>query len=164
MPDIDVEVLQKGFGFLWAMVRPPLPGEALTLQHYARELFDLEMRTLPRPQPGEENYEIEGTAYPFDAWVMARVAEFIASANFVEVARQFYRPIVELGPPGRYWVEDFLQSWISYGLQLCTDLVAFARIWEDNGAIYDDAPCVGAVPKRSLVSCRIAGSGSRGHA
>jgi len=131
MPDIDVEVLQKGFGFLWAMVRPPLPDEALTLQHYIRELFDLEMRTLPRAQADEEDYEIQGTPYPFDGWVMARVAEFIASANSVEVARQFYRPIVELGPPGRYWVDDFLQAWISYGLQMSTDLVAFAKIWED---------------------------------
>jgi hypothetical protein len=131
MPDIDVEVLQKGFGFLWAMVRPPLPAEEPTLQHYIRELFDLEVRTLPRPQPGEENYEIQGTPYPFDGWVMTRVAEFIASANSVEIARQFYRPIVELGSPGRYWVDDFLKAWISYGLQLSTDLVAFAKIWED---------------------------------
>ena len=113
------------------MVRPALPGEALTLQLYARELFDLEMRTLPRAQADEENYEIQGTPYEFDSWVMARVAEFIASANSVEVARQFYRPIVELGPPGRYWVDDFLQAWVSYGLQLSTDLVAFAKIWED---------------------------------
>ena len=131
MPDIDVEVLQKGFGFLWAMVRPPLPGDERMLQHYVRELFALEMRTLPHAQANEEDYEIQGTPYPFDAWVMARVAEFIASANSVEVARQFYRPIVELGPPGRYWVDDFLQAWISYGLQLSTDLVAFAKIWED---------------------------------
>ena len=131
LPDIDFEVLQKGFGFLWAMVRPPLPGEELTLRHYIRELFDLEMRTFPRARADEENYEIQGTPNPFDSWVMARVAEFIASANSVEVARQFYRPIVELGPPGRYWVDDFLQAWIRDGLQLSTDLVAFAKIWED---------------------------------
>jgi hypothetical protein len=131
MPDIDVEVLQNGFGFLWAMVRPSLPSEALTLQHYVRELFDLEMRTLPRAQADEENHEIQGTPYAFDGWAMTRVAEFIASANSVEVARQFYRPIVELGPPGHYWVDDFLQAWISYGIQLSTDLAAFAKIWED---------------------------------
>ena len=47
IPDIDFEVIQKGFGFLWAMVRDPLPGDEQTLRHYIRELFDMEMRTLP---------------------------------------------------------------------------------------------------------------------
>ena len=131
IPDIDFEVIQKGFGFLWAMVRDPLPGEEQTLERYIRELFDAEMRTLPRPQPGEENYEIQGTPHQFDVWVMARVAEFIARANSVEVARQFYRPIVDLGPAGRYWVEDFLQTWVSIGLEMSTDLTTFAKIWED---------------------------------
>ncbi len=131
IPDIDFEVIQKGLGFLWAMVRNPLPGEEQTLRHYIRELFDLEMRTLPRPQPGEENYEIQGTASPFDVWVMARVAEFVVKANSVEVARSFYRPIMELGPAGRYWVEDFLQTWVSVGLEMSADLPTFVKIWED---------------------------------
>ena len=64
------------------MVREPLPGEEQTLRHYIGELYDLEMRTLPRPNPGEVNYEIEGTPYEFDVWVMARVAEFIAQSQF----------------------------------------------------------------------------------
>jgi hypothetical protein len=104
IPDIDLEVIEKGFGFLWAMLRDPLVGEEQMLRHYIRDLFELEMRTLPHLQPGEENYEIQGTPYPFDVWVMARVAEFITSANSVEVARPFYRPILELGPAGRYWM------------------------------------------------------------
>ena len=131
IPDIDFEVIQKGFAFLWAMVRDPLPGDVERLQHFIRELFDLEMRTLPRPQPGEKNYEIEGTPYEFDVWVMARVAELIARENSVEVARSYYRPILDLGPAGRYWVEDFLQTWVSVGLEMTTDLVTFVKIWED---------------------------------
>ena len=83
------------------------------------------------PEAGEENYEIEGTAYPFDVWVMARVAEFIVRANSVEVARSYYRPIIELGPAGRYWVEDFLQTWVSVGLEMSADLAIFVKIWED---------------------------------
>ena len=131
IPHIDFEVIQKGFGFLWAMVRDPLPADEQMLRHCIRELFELEMRTLPCPKAGEENYEIEGTAYPFDVWVMARVAEFIVRANSVEVARSYYRPIIELGPAGRYWVEDFLQTWVSVGLEMSADLAIFVKIWED---------------------------------
>jgi hypothetical protein len=112
-------------------VHDPLPGEEQTVRHYIRELFELEMRTLPCPEPGEENYEIQGTPYQFDVWVMARVAEFLVSANSVEVARSFYRPIIELGPAGRYWVEDFLQTWVSVGLEMSADLATFVKIWED---------------------------------
>jgi len=131
IPHIDFEVIQKGFGFLWSMVCDPLPAEEQTLRHYIRELFELEMRTLPCPKTGEENYEIQGTPYQFDVWVMARVAEFIVRANSVEVARSYYRPIIELGPAGRYWVEDFLQTWVSVGLEMSTDPAGFVKIWED---------------------------------
>ena len=131
IPDIDFEVIRKGFGFLAAMVREPLPGEDQALRHYVRELYDMEMRTLPRPEPGEENYEIEGTAHEFDVWVMARIAEFVARANSVDTARTFYRPILDLGPAARYWVEDFLQSWVSTGLEMSDDLATFSTIWDD---------------------------------
>jgi hypothetical protein len=131
IPDIDFEVIRKGFGFLAAMVREPLSREEPTLRHYIRELYDMEMRTLPRPEPGEDNYEIEGTAYEFDVWVMARVAEFIVHANSVDIARTFYRPILELGPAARYWVEDFLQSWVCVGLEMSADLGTFSKIWND---------------------------------
>ncbi len=131
IPSIDFHVLQKGFGFLWGMVREPLPSDEPMLRHYLRDLFDLEMRTLPTPGPGEENYEIQGTPYEFDVWVMARTAEFIVKENSVEVARTFYRPILALGPAGRYWVEDFLQTWVRIGLEMTADPTTFAKIWTE---------------------------------
>jgi len=45
MPNVDFYVLQKGLGFLWAMVRAPLPADEPVLRHHIRELFDMEMRT-----------------------------------------------------------------------------------------------------------------------
>lgn len=131
MPDMDLEVIQKGFGFTAGMIRYPVAAEGQILQGYIKELFDLEMRTLPRADADDERSEVEGTPYEFDIWVMARVAEFVARTNSVETARQFYRPILELGPAARYWVEDSLQSWISKGLQVSTDLEGFSRIWQD---------------------------------
>jgi hypothetical protein len=124
-------VLQKGFGFLAAMSREPLPADEQRLRDYVRELYDLEMRTLPRPTTDEEDYEVSGTPYPFDVWVMTRVIEFIVHENSVEVARTFYRPIIELGPAARYWVQDFLQAWIITGLEMATDIRTFAEIWRE---------------------------------
>jgi hypothetical protein len=131
LPDLDLEVLRKGFAFLPAMITAALPHEQQRLERYVRELYNLEMQTLPRPKPGEESFEIEGTAYDFDWWVLSRVAEFISRQNSVEVARTFYRPILELGPVARYWVEDFLQAWITRGIEISPDLVMFSKIWDD---------------------------------
>jgi hypothetical protein len=131
IPSLDFYVLQKGLGFLWGMVREPLPADEHVLRHYIQGLFDTEMRTLPKPGPGEENYEIEGTPYEFDVWVMARVAEFIAKENSAGVARTFYRPVLDTGPAGRYWVEDFLQNWVSIGLEMTSDSAAFTSIWTE---------------------------------
>ena len=131
LPDLDLEVLRKGFAFLPAMINASVPEDHPRLQEYVRELYDLEMRTLPRPKPREERYEIEGTAYEFDGWVLSRVAEFIARTNSIQTARTFYRPILELGPLARYWVEDFLQAWVSRGIQYSTDLGGYSEIWTD---------------------------------
>ena len=117
MPDIDLEVLQKGFGFLSAMTREARPDEEALLRQYVQELFNLQLRTLPRPDPEDHRSEIQGTPYQTDGWIMGRAAEFIAHANSVETARGFYRPVLELGPAGKYWVEDFLQSWIGWGFR-----------------------------------------------
>jgi hypothetical protein len=131
LPDIDLEVLQKGFGFLTGLIRNPLPREQDKLHRYVQEVFNVEMRTLPRPATDSPYAKINGTTYSYDVWVMQRVAEFIASGPSIDVARRFYRPILDLGAPGRYWVEDFLQAWITVGLLRSTDLPMFATIWGD---------------------------------
>ena len=51
----------RAFGFLAAMVRPHLAGEEPLLEQYVRELFDLRIRTLPKPRDGDERSEIQGT-------------------------------------------------------------------------------------------------------
>lgn len=131
IPNVDFYVLEKGLGFLWAMVREPQPTDEPVLRHLIDELFAMEMRTLPTPEPGEERHEIEGTPYEFDVWVMARAAEFIVKENSIEGARRFYRPILNRGPAGRYWVEDFLQTWVRTGLEMTSDPATFARIWTE---------------------------------
>jgi hypothetical protein len=139
-PDIDLEVLQKGFGFLSAMVREAHAGDEALLRNFVRELFDLQLRTLPQPDPEDRLAKIQGTPYQFDVWVMGRVAEFIAHSNSLETARGFYRAVLELGPAGKYWVEDFLQSWVALGLKVSPDLKGFAQIWQDMVAYSETLP------------------------
>jgi len=140
MPDIDPTVIQKGFGFLYRMLRESAPDDEERLRSYVREVFDMEMRSLPRPEPNDDRSEISGTPYDTDRWVMARVAEFIARTNTVESARSFYRPILELGPSGKYWGEDFLESWFTDGLMVSEDLNGFGAIWQDMIAYTETLP------------------------
>jgi hypothetical protein len=131
MFEVDVEVLQRGFGFLPAMMREPIPDDTERLAGYMRELFDLEMRTLPSPSPDADHCEIDGTPFHFDAWLMQQLAEFTAHAESLDTARAFYRPILALGPAARYWVETFLQNWIRVGLAVAADQSAFVCTWQD---------------------------------
>jgi len=140
MPDIDVDVIQQGFGFVWGMIDQHLPGEEQVLQQYVQELFDMLMRTFPPVEKDGERVEIDGTPYESDRWIMARVAELIARVNSVELARKFFRPILELGPAGRYWVEDFLRSWMTAGVRISPDLQGFAEIWRDMVAYTEALP------------------------
>jgi len=131
LPDIDLTVLQNGFGFLWAMVRDRDLCEEQQLHRYVRELFDAEMRTLPHSEASDNRSEIEGTPYEFDRWVLQRIAELLSTETNLEVARAFYRPIVDLGPAARYWIEDFLKVFLSSGLGTSKDLESFAKLWSD---------------------------------
>ncbi len=140
MPDIDPTVIQKAFGFLYQMVRESVPAEELRLRSYVQEVFDMEMCSLPRPEANDNRSEISGTPYDADRWVTARVAEFIAPANTVQVARSFYRPILERGPAAKYWVEYFLGAWFSDGLAVSEDLNGFGAIWQDMIAYTETLP------------------------
>jgi hypothetical protein len=131
MFEIDVEVIQRGLGFLPAMMREPIQDDVARLDGYMRELFELEMRTLPSPNPDVDHCEIDGTPYHFDTWVMQQLAEFTAHADSLDSARLFYRPILDLGPAARYWVETYLQNWIRIGLDVAADRDAFIRTWQD---------------------------------
>jgi len=138
-PKLDTEVLRKGFGFLFAMIRNPLPTDEVRVRDYVRALFDLEMRSLPRSERAEFE-EIEGTPYQFDVWMMERVAEYLSQTSSADEAREYYEPILRLGPSGRYWVEDFLQSWIIVGLEVTKDKIAFVKLWQAMVAFTESLP------------------------
>jgi hypothetical protein len=128
---LDIEVLRKGFAFLPLMITDPPPGNEENLARYLEELFDLEMRTLPRPTLEQDYAEIDGTPFDFDYWILSRVGEYVATTPSADTAKNFYRPILELGPSGRYWVRDFLKAFVSRGLVITNDLARFSARWAE---------------------------------
>ncbi len=130
MPDLDLEVLHAGFAFLEAAFTGPAPAPSI-LSDLLNELFDLEMRTLPALNPEKGYREVRGTPYDFDNWVMRLVAAYIAHTNSLEIAGRFYRPVLDLGPAARYWVDEFLGAWVTIGLPRSPDRPGYVQIWKE---------------------------------
>jgi hypothetical protein len=131
IPDIDTEVLWRGLGFLPRLMRQPIEGDALRASHIVRELCDFELRMLSLGEPDGGDWEIDGTPYEFETWILEQVAELMAHTPSIEANRAYYRPILALGPAAAHWVEHFLQAWIRIGLDVANDPVAFKACWED---------------------------------
>ena len=81
MAHIDYQVIQAGFCFLSAELNSDDPTVRKHAEGYIRQLFELEMETLPILEGDDEGREIGGTAYDFDIWVMHRTAELLATFN-----------------------------------------------------------------------------------
>jgi hypothetical protein len=130
MPNIDYQVLQAGFCFLSVELASSEPSDRRRAEEYTRQLFDLEIETLPVLEGDDEGREIGGTAYPFDIWVMQRTAELLATLKSHDQARPFYESVLRRGPAARYWTQDFLEAWITDSLPRATNSAVFAEIWK----------------------------------
>jgi hypothetical protein len=129
MLDLDFDVIRNGFGFIAAVCRNAGATADEKLQWLVRELFDIEISSLPMPR--DIRSEIKGTPYEFDIWIIERISEYTACAVSPEHARTFYRPLLDRGASAKYWVDDFLQTFFSTGLDRSLNLDTFARIWEE---------------------------------
>lgn len=128
--NLDIEVLHAGFSFLLGAWKEAGPTPTIFTDIWT-ELFELEMRTFPAPNPEKGFREFDGTPYDFDTWVMKTAAVYVARTNSIEEARKFYRPILDLGPRARYWTDEFLEQWIVSGLPATTDLEGYVAKWKD---------------------------------
>jgi hypothetical protein len=130
MAHIDYQVIQAGFCFLSAELNSDDPTVRKHAEGYIRQLFELEMETLPILEGDDEGREIGGTAYDFDIWVMHRTAELLATFNSHEQASPFYEPVLRRGPAARYWTQDFLEAWITTTLPRTNNRALFAETWK----------------------------------
>jgi hypothetical protein len=129
MAHIDYQVLQAGFSFLSAELTSE-SSDRRRAEGYIRQLFNLEMETLPILEGDDEGREIGGTAYEFDIWVMQQTAELLATFNSPEQARPFCEQVLRRGPAARYWTQDFLEAWITVTLPKIADRSIFVEIWK----------------------------------
>jgi hypothetical protein len=127
--DLDMTVLQKGFGFLEELGKAS-SEEKRQLFLYFEPLFRLELRSLPVIED-DEDWELDKTPYDFDRWIIGFAAAFTAKSESREDAYALYSPIISLSTHARYWVEEFLHAWFRWGLPLSSTEMDFTQRWRE---------------------------------
>jgi len=129
MAKIDYEVIVAGFCFLSLELTSAEPADRERATEYIRQLFDLEMTTLPILESEDEGREVGGTPYQFDPWILKLAAELLATVTSLDHAQAIYEPVLRCGPAAHYWTQDFLEARITNALPRVADHQLFAEIW-----------------------------------
>jgi hypothetical protein len=129
MAQIDYEVIVAGFCFLSLELTSTEPTDRERATEYIRQLFDLEMTTLPILESEDEGREVGGTPYQFDPWILKLAAELLATVTSLDHAQAIYEPVLRRGPAAHYWTQDFLEAWITNALPRMADHQLIAEIW-----------------------------------
>lgn len=131
MAQIDYEVIVAGFCFLSHELTSAEPTDRRRATEYIRQLFDLEMATLPILEGADEGREIGGTPYDFDRWILGLAAELLVTVTSQEEARAIYEPVLRRGPAANHWTQDFLEACFTRALPRMADHALFADIWRN---------------------------------
>ncbi len=129
MAQIDYEVIVAGFCFLSHELTSAEPADRKRAEGYIRQLFELEMTTLPILEGEDEGREVGGSPYEFDPWILSLVAELLATVTSLEQALAIYEPVLRRGPAAHYWTQDFLELFFTRALPRMADHAFFAEIW-----------------------------------
>jgi hypothetical protein len=129
MAQIDYEVIVAGFCFLSHELTSVEPADRKRASGYIRQLFDVEMTTLPILEGEYEGREVGGSPYEFDPWILSLAAELLATVTSLEQARAIYEPVLRRGPAAHYWTQDFLELFFTRALPRMADHAFFAEIW-----------------------------------
>ena len=78
----------------------------------------------------EEDEKISATPTEWDHWVFEHIASLITQLKTEENPEEFWKPILALGSPGHYWVEDFLRQWFLNGLRSDPAPASFMTQWQ----------------------------------
>jgi len=129
MAQIDYEVIVAGFCFLSLELTSAEPTDRERATEYIRQLFDLEMTTLPILESEDEGREVGGTPYQSDPWILKLAVELLATVTSLDHAQAIYEPVLRRGPAAHYWTQDYLEAWITNALPRMADHQLFAEIW-----------------------------------
>jgi hypothetical protein len=127
-PGLDLETIHAGFQWLPKLATATDDAERTGWIQVHGRLLELSLGMLPTVDPQSD--EIEGTPYEYDHWVYERLAGLIVQLTDSEDPGQFWRPVLDLGGAGHYWVDTFLDQWFLRGSQAATSPRVFVDHWE----------------------------------
>ena len=128
-PGLDLILIQRAFDWLPALSEAKTPQERVHWIDFWRQCVDTLQWVLGEGNPDID--DIEGTPYQFDRWLFKRLPNVLLHLNEPEIERTLWEPILRLGRPGHYWVENFLQEWFLVGTRATQQHESFLRIWRD---------------------------------
>ena len=127
LPGFDIEALRHAFVWLPEPIAADAEVTAPAVE-WLGQLMGVTLGMIPE-SPDGENQEVEGTPYEYDAWVFDRVATCVSQLGSDETAREFWKPIMDLGPSAHYWVESFLGDWTVSGLAKAASPARYFDRW-----------------------------------
>ena len=75
--------------------------------------------------------EFRGTPSDWDCWILKKMSMQILDMKKSENPHEFWEPILNLGAPGHYWVEDFFSEWFFFGIGLFNEKSNFDKKWKE---------------------------------
>lgn len=97
-----------------------------------------------------ETEKIDGTPYQFDRWLFQKLPSILVSTRTTHEAKSLWHPILKLGVPAHYWIDDFLNDWWVYGFQDDTKKQQhFLSIWKDMWKFTKTSSSWNSTAKRS---------------
>lgn len=79
----------------------------------------------------EEDGEISGTPSDWDRWVFENIAIQILHMEEQDKPDELWKPILNLGSDGHYWVNDFLTEWFVKGFASKIAYDSFIKRWKE---------------------------------
>ena len=78
----------------------------------------------------DANGEISGTPSEWDRWLFEMIAIQVLYMTDDEKPAELWRPILDLGAEGHYWVDDFLAEWFMKGIS-SNVAAGFTKRWRE---------------------------------
>jgi len=126
-PGLDLELIQAAYAWLPSLDQAASETERAEWIAFWKEALGCTLRMLGEETGDDE--EIDGTPYDWDRWVFDHIAPLIMELRPTEHPKDFWKPILTLGPPGHYWIKDFLREWFLNGLRSERDRDVFVLEW-----------------------------------
>ncbi len=128
-PTLDLSLIQAAYSWLPSLDMANGIEERAEWISFWHEALDCTLDRLKVENEGDEDREIDGLPYEWDHWVFGRISGLILQLRQSEQQETFWKPILEVGPGGYHWLEDFFLRWFIAGLGSENARDAFAREW-----------------------------------